>query len=375
MTRRPPSYFYTFAFCRIFAIKRIDVMDYPQYDNVRSLRAMELSSTLPDLSIASQEALRVVVAVDGETVFDEKLFPLGANVVLRALRDLVEPYAYERQTVTLTVTATTEGGTQKLSSQATVVYCEADFGEETAANYLSNHFLSILQGPKLTAMGRLELLPVQGNELATCVATYSDGTTASFSVPTYLAPTNGRQFTEFDASPSHFTTTGKTLTGYTITVGSRTQEYLIDLSAPDCAPILIFYNSFGVEEVVYCTGTHRVDPNYKRSTAYIGHYQRNYKIDETRAFKADTGPLTTAMANWLDDLFRSKCVRVANLYDGTVVPGKEVLITDSKSSYSNDDAEMPRFTFTYQYAQRNHNVVQLQRAGRIFDNTFDNTFN
>ena len=69
-TRRPPSYFYTFAFMRIFAIKRIDVMDYPQYDNVRSLRAMELSSTLPDLSIASQEALRVVVAVDGETVFD-----------------------------------------------------------------------------------------------------------------------------------------------------------------------------------------------------------------------------------------------------------------------------------------------------------------
>ena len=81
------------------------------------------------------------------------------------------------------------------------------------------------------------------------------------------------------------------------------------------------------------------------------------------------------MANWLDDLFRSKCVRVANLYDGTVVPGKEVLITDSKSSYSNDDAELPRFTFTYQYAQRNHNVVQLERAGRIFDNTFDNTFN
>ena len=55
--------------------------------------------------------------------------------------------------------------------------------------------------------------------------------------------------------------------------------------------------------------------------------------------------------------------------------GKEVVITDSKSDRSNDDAELPRITFTYQYAQRNHNVLQLYREGRIFDNTFDDTCN
>ena len=52
-----------------------------------------------------------------------------------------------------------------------------------------------------------------------------------------------------------------------------------------------------------------------------------------------------------------------------------MIITDSKAEYTNDDAALPRFTFTYQYAQRLHNVLQLQREGRIFDNTFDNTFN
>ena len=35
---------------------------------------------------------------------------------------------------------------------------------------------------------------------------------------------------------------------------------------------------------------------------------------------------------------------------------------------------VPRFTFSYQYAQRNHNVFDTLRSGRIFDNTFDNTF-
>ena len=149
----------------------------------------------------------------------------------------------------------------------------------------------------------------------------------------------------------------------------------MDLTHPDCAPILIFTNSFGIQELAYCTGRHQVDPSYKRSAAYIGRIQKNYRIEETRAFKADTGPLTTAMANWWDDVFRSEDVQVCNFYGGEVQPGKQLLITDSKSAYGNDDAEMPRFTFTYQYAQRNHNVVQLYREGRIFDNTFDNTFN
>ena len=371
---QPSSYFYLLPFGRTFAENSGD-MQYTENENIRDLRSMELSSTLPDVSIATSEKALVTVTIDGVEVFREWLYPYSGSVVLRDLHSLVEPYAYQSQTVTLAVTAVTEGGSSLASQNATVVYCECDFGDETAEHYLANHFLSILQGPKLTAMGRLEILPVQGSEAATCQATYDDGTTQTFSVNTYLPATNSRRFTEYDASPAQFAVSGKTLMSYVVSVGQRHQEYIIDLQSPDCSPILVFFNSFGVEEVVYCTGIHRKESDYKRSMAYVGYRQRNYRIDETRQFKADTGPLTIPMANWLDDLFRSKYVRVANLYDGAVTPGREVTITDSKSDYSNDDAEIPRFTFTYQYAQRNHNVVDLLRAGRIFDNTFDNTFN
>lgn len=348
-------------------------MQHSYYGDVRNLRAVELSGKLPDISISTSDKALVTVSVDGEAVFNEWLFPSNGTIILSELDDLVGLWAYRYQTIDLSITATSEGGTVLLSQQAQVVYCQADVGDETAATYLSNHFLSILQGKKTTALGRLELLPVQGTgETASCTASYSDGTTQVFSVSTWLVQSH---FTEYDVSPSHFVSADKTLISYVVTVGNRTQEYELDLDEPDCAPILIFENSFGVDEVVYCTGIHKVAPSYKRSSAYVGRYQRNYHIQETRAFKADTGPLTVAMANWLDELFRSKYVRVANLYNGTVTPGKEVIITDSKSEYSNDDAEIPRFTFTYQYSQRNHNVLQYQRAGRIFDNTFDNTFN
>ena len=88
-----------------------------------------------------------------------------------------------------------------------------------------------------------------------------------------------------------------------------------------------------------------------------------------------TGVLTPDMANWVDDLFRSQEIYVVNFVNGVPQIGKEVVITDSKSVISNDDDYLPSFTFSYQYAQRVHNVLQPNRSGRIFDNTFDNTFN
>ena len=240
------------------------------------------------------------------------------------------------------------------------------------ADFLAQHFMSILMGTKQTAQGRLEFLHMHGTDTPTCTARYSDGTTGTFSLGVVQ---EGSGYKTLDVSPDRFVTANKVLVGYTVTAGSRTQDYELDLEQPDCAPIVVFTNSFGLDELAYCTGIHKVDPSYTRSMAYVGHKQRNYRIDETRSFKADTGPLTIPMANWWDDVFRSDSVRIVNFYEGYPNVGKDLVITDSKSEYSNDDAELPRFTFTYQYAQRNHNVVQMLRAGRIFDNTFDNTFN
>ena len=337
-----------------------------------SLRNKEFSCNIPDVTINTSEQAHIVIAVDNENVYDEWLFPVDNTITIKELGDLVTPYARQRQQVSLSITATNEGGQQLLSTSATVIYCQADFGDVTAESFLENHFLSIRMGPKVTAIGRLEYLHSSGSDTPACTAYYSDGTTAAFT-PSVVQ--SGTGYRTFDVSPDNFTTEGKTLTSYTVTAGLRRQDYYIDLEQPDCAPILVFVNSFGLDELAYCTGIHRVDPSYKRSWAYVGRLQRNYKIDETRNFKADTGPLTTAMANWWDEVFRSDSVRIVNFKDGNPNVGMDLLITDSKSAYSNDDAEIPRFTFTYQYAQRNHNVVQLLRAGRIFDNTFDNTFN
>lgn len=346
----------------------------------KSISGQYFSSTFPDVefTIAGEKA-DVAISVDSTNIYDETLFPIRGKIRLSELSSLITPYARQKLVVDvdISIRETVGSGTGgSVSMSATVIYCKADFGTNgddiDVADFCNTHFLSILLGDKITAIGRLEFLHYLGTDTATVTAYYDDGTQASFTPPKIQG---SDRYTTIDVSPERFLSEGKRLVAFSVEASKRRQDFVIDLDAPDCAPILIFENSFGCEELAYCTGTHKVSPSFQRNNTYIEGIFKNYDIEETRTFKADTGILNTAMANWFDDLFRSPMVRIVNFYDGSPCIGKEVAISESKSDISNDDDNMPRFTFSYRYAQRNHNVVDLYRAGRIFDNTFDYTFN
>ncbi len=328
------------------------------------------TSGMPNVTIAGTDGTSqsVTISVGGETLLQESMWPVNNLITLKDLGELLEPYARSSLVVSVTITA------DNTTSTFTVLFAMVDVGI-TAQEFYDGYFLSILMGTRVTAAGRRELLWYYGQESAEVDADYSDGTNGTFTAQVVGGTT---AYTCLDVSPNLFERQDKVLIGYTVTAGNRTQRYEMDLTAPDCAPILEFYNSFGVWEYLYCTGTHEVAPDFKRSSARIDGMLRNYKIEETRIFKADTGILTTAMAQWAEEVFRADEVYVVNVINGSVTSadgGKEVVITDSKSENKNDLDYMPRFTFNYQYAQRIHNVLQMNRVGRIFDNTFDHTFN
>lgn len=341
-----------------------------------ALSGTYFSSTIPDISFAiGGDRALVTLTVGGKTAYSERLYPVGGQVRLVDVTDLVTPIVRQTLVARLELQISEESGEETVATalmEAKVVYCKADFGSVDAEEFFSTHFLSILLGSRRTAPGRLEYLHFIGGGEATVKAEYADGTVAQFTAPKIMG---SEDYSTIDVSPNRFSTEGKQLIGYTVEAGRRVQQFDCDLSQPDCAPMLLFVNSFGVEEIAYCTGTHKVAPTYSRSSSYIEGKLKNYDIEETRKFTADTGVLTTAEANWFDDLFRSDMVRLLNIYGGEPVVGKEVTLTESKSENDNNDDTLPRFTFSYQYAQRNHNVVDLSRAGRIFDNTFDYTFN
>lgn len=340
---------------------------------IGGLPSIVFSSQFPDVLISNVgDSAVVTVTIDGEQVLQETLYPGSTGIVLEDMRSLVEPYARQQLTVVVNITASCQSG-RSYEATVRVLYAAADMGDDvTASEFYSRHFLTTLMGPKLTAVGRMEKLSYFGTGTASVTAVYDDGTTQVFSA---VATGGNTEYTRIDVSPDQYVAAGKQLVEYRVVAGDRQQDFIVQPETLDCAPILCFVNSFGVEELLYCTGLHQVSPEYKRSQARLGRFTRTYKLEEIRHFKADTGVLNQAMADWVDEVLRSDEIRVCNFYNGQVRPGKEVVITDSKSDRSNDDAELPRITFTYEYAQRNHNVLQLYREGRIFDNTFDDTFN
>lgn len=342
---------------------------------VNDLSGRYFSCSIPDMTIMIDGSYADIQVTIPDVIFSEWMYPFGSVISLDDLGGLLTAYARQQLVlnVTISVSEKDSGGSEIASRDFgfTVLYSECDV-DTTAENFYNSHFLSILMGPKETAMGRLEYLHYYGNDSATATAYYDDGSEAQIAVTVVGGNDNYRTC---DVSPARFASAGKTLVSYVVKAGSRSQTYNVRPEVLDCAPILIFSNSFGVQELIYCTGTHEVDPKFERSSARFGKMKRNYDIRETRTFKADTGVLTWAMADWLDDLFRSKEVYVLNIYNGVPTVGREVTLTDSKSVRSNEDDELPRFTFSYEYAQRNHNVLDSHRAGRIFDNTFDFTFN
>ena len=329
--------------------------------NISSLNgSIFFTSGMPDVTIPGTDGtpVEVTVTCDGEQLLQESLWPIGNVITLTDLGELLEPYARKQLVCSVSISA---GST---TSTCTVLYAMVDVGISAS-----------LMGTKITASGRRELLWYYGSDTASVTAEYADGSRETFSANTIGGSST---YTCIDVSPDNFVTSGKSLVAYTVSAGSRSQRFEIDFSEPDCAPILEFYNSFGVWEYIYCTGTHQVGSDFKRSQARIGGRLRSYKIEETRVFKADTGFLTKAMSNWAEDLFRSDEVYVVNVVNGSVQDangGMEVVLSDSDSKRTNEDDHIPRFTFSYQYAQRIQNVLQMDRVGRIFDNTFDHTFN
>jgi len=347
--------------------------------------ALELSSMLQDVifgSTADHAVVSVICTASGDTktIYQQTLYHSGGVIRLEDMPELVEPYARQVLSMQMVVeikefNAAGERTATTTTTPSTVLFGTVDLGGPVDA-FLSSHFLTILNGEKMTAPGREERIYAYDATQITVTADYlADGNVVRTYTKTLNAGATTNNVSAFFVSPDNIDLLMESpdgeLIGYSCQAGSRYQKFVIfdDGSVP--APSLAFINSFGCTEFIHCVGTHEKNSSYTRQSARFSGRLRNYMVREERQFKANTGWLNTPMADWADDLFRSQEVYL--WVDGTI--GREVVLSDSQSKITNDDDDMPSFEFTYTYSQRQHNVLQQGHAGRIFDNTFDHTFN
>lgn len=343
---------------------------------VNGLAEVNLSSQLKKIMFStSDDSVRIRVTVGGTEILNELYYPdSSGNITLYEVDELLNTYLLSTLHASVYIYYTS-GDEDEFNTHGIVLYCTADLQGITQADFLAEHFLTHLRSKETNIRWRemLFYFPVMAElPVPNVTAYYDDGTNQSG---------DGQACTPYtintlDVSPAQFAVPGKKLLRIVVNAGSRSMTYNVSNEEVESAPRLLFRNSFGVEETIYCVGTHQLEPEYNRTAAMVEGFKRNVAVEENKVFKAYTGALSPDCANWADDLFRSTSIHLfTERQDHTIDRGREIIITDAKAIRSNDSDFLPNFYFEYTYSQRNHNIFDEVSAGRIFDNTFDNSFN
>ena len=261
-------------------------------------------------------------------------------------------------------------GTQQ--SKHTVMRCDVDF-DMTAAAFCNTHFLTLMFSTKITAVDRREILAFYAKEELSTTATVNAAYLSAGKITSgsFQCPAIGSGAVKYlDVSPSVFKSGDKKLLYYTVTLGKRNMRYELDYTTFLQQTHFVYRNCFGVEDTFSCTGEATSEGKFERYYATFSGGYKNYKRKNLREYTVDTGLLTQAAAYAVDDMFSSEEIWI---YD-ELGPIKEIVILDQKVQRSSLPEELPRFEFSYRLTQSNQRY-KTALYGRIFDATFDRSFN
>lgn len=246
---------------------------------------------------------------------------------------------------------------------------------EGARLFLPSFFLSSAMHKKRTALYRHEVLSFyafDACEVYVEACYYGTGLVTKQYPLIAAAELVLNDVTSVDASPMQFVDYSLgDLVCYTVVAGRRRFTFEIGEGMPSAEPAIIFRNNFNVWETIYLVGTRESTPEIKRSLAYINGKYSLYHIDEQHLFKAKTGILLGGMLTIAGDLARSRNVFLLNSRGEAT---DEIVISDADLKHTNDDNALPSFIFTYRRKRRCSAMVDVVRPPKLFDTTFDKTF-
>ena len=263
-----------------------------------------------------------------------------------------------------------QNGSQE--TKHTVMRCDVDF-DTTAGTFCNTHFLTLMFSTKKTTFGRREILAFYAKESLSTTATVNvaylvDGKITSGSFERAAIGSGTVKY--LDVSPDIFKAAGKQLLYYMVTLGERSMKYEIDYTPFLQETHFVYRNCFGVEDTFTCLGEATSEGKFERYYATFGGGYKTFKRKNLREYTVNTGLLTQAAAYAIDDMFSSEEIW---LYD-QLGPIKEIVILDQSVKRSSLPDEMPRYEFSYRLTQSNQRY-KTATSGRIFDATFDRSFN
>lgn len=335
--------------------------------NFAELQSFHFVSELDVLEVTTATNVTVAItAIDNTELLRGTYIPVDGRVRLYHLHKLLSPLIIET-VATFTIRA---GNTSKA---VTVVQSAQSIGE-TAMEFLPSFFLSSVMTERDTAIGRKELvsiLPIEATlPTVSAECSYWDGTAIVTATKAVAATLTAGAVTEIDVSPKKFedNTLGE-LVAYEIIAGERRMRYRV-ATLPTSETAMLFRNTFGAWEALYFAGMEEREPEYTRETAMVNGEMRIYNLEETDTAASHTGPLRPGGIALSRDLARSRDVVL--LEKG--VTSDAVVITAVAVNYTSADDSIADFTFTWRRAGLLSAKLITARTPRVFDETFDETY-
>ena len=336
--------------------------------NFADIGSWHFVTELDVIEVTSNSDVSFTIADSGGTILNGTYTPVDGTVRIYHLARLLRPLIVD-VTAVFTFTADSTSKTVHVVQSGVTV-------SESAATFLPSFFLSAVMTERDTSLERKELLTLlpieQSLPTVQAVCSYWDGdavVTANKPVTT-TGMTANTPF-EIDVSASQFVDTAiGTLVAYSIVAGERTMRYRVT-SLPTAEYAMLFRNTFGAWESIYFAGMTEEDAEFSRSSAFINGMYVNYDIDETTVLKSWTGPLRPSGVILSRDLARSRSVWILKGSDAT----EEVTITAVYVKHSSADNEIADFTFTWRRSSLWSATLKAVRPPKLFDDTFDETYN
>lgn len=357
---------------------------------------IEFLSNLQDIrfrATTGKAQVTITSRSSGAVVYDETLSSTGTDFTLYDIPGLLDPYVYMMGPNESFNVHIEETDGSEADFVMRVVACKAEVG--SFAEFANSHFLSLHNDNVRTAPGRREMIALwkyaasgtievptatvrayftDGTHQDTALA-LSDGGGVGIKIDPVGALTDSAHYYYCTLDIDDYVVEGKELYRMVVTCEGRTKEYVIDAYHDNPDPVILFSNSFNETELFYCTGKVESAPEYERTNVIINRQMQTARVRETRYWNADTGILRAGEEEWLLEMMRSNHVFVCRKNDeGKWAWWKRIVITEQECLYTNEDDNLPRYTFKYRLAQGNQIVPEMRIHPEIFTQTYTPTY-
>ena len=321
-----------------------------------------------DVVIRSPYPVTMTLRVNSALVLQEKYTPTSGNYIyIRDLESVLN--ANINKTVLVSpVTMTLEDSDDTKVISVNVQYATANINLP-ADIYAETNFLTLLQREKITIPGQTEYLSLIATEetTVTAKAKYDDGTVHTITLGTVTVL---NRVHTFNASSSRFPNPTR-IAHYVVSAGRRAMVFYMYKPPWELPQQFVFLNAFGVKETFIPMGLITRENKYTNLFGSFAGKYRKHHVDLVREYAANTGVLSRSMADWIEDLFFSKDVFLLNADNVQT----EVTILDATVKRSSTWSELPAFDFKYRLSNVSQHEYRFEERKRIFDKTFDYTFN